>query len=79
GPAIAFFAVYGLRRGFAPYEITALSALWLVPLIARSVAKTTLLPLGAIVMLALFVVVMRRARADLAAEAHPTAMSVPAE
>lgn len=72
GPAMAFFAVYGLRRGFASYEITALSALWLVPLIARGVAKAALLPLGAIVILAMFVVVMRRARADLAQTAAPT-------
>ena len=74
-PAIAFFGVYGLRRGFAPYEITALSALWAVPLVARSIAQITLIPVGAIVMLSMFFVVLRRARADLAM----TAMPVPAE
>jgi len=74
-PAIAFFGMYGLRRGFAAYEITALSALWAVPLLARSIAQLTLIPLGAIVMLWMLVVVLRRARADLA----PAATSVPAE
>jgi len=79
GPAIAFFAVYGLRRGFAPYEITALSALWLVPLIARSVAKVSMIPLGAIVMLVMFVVVMRRARTDLVTAGQGAPIAVPAE
>ena len=37
-PAIAFLAADGIERGFAPYEKTVLAALWLVPLIARSVA-----------------------------------------
>jgi glycosyl transferase family 87 len=74
-PAIAFFGAYGLRRGFAPYEITALSALWAAPLVARSIAELTAIPLGASVMLVMFVVVMRRARTDLAVVAMP----VPAE
>ena len=41
-PAIAFFAVDGFARGFGPWEKTALAALWLVPLVARSVAQLTL-------------------------------------
>jgi len=53
-PAIAFLAMHGLRRGFAPYEITMLAVLWAVPLVARSVAQHTLIPLGLIVMLAVF-------------------------
>ena len=35
-PAIAFIAVDGLARGFGPWEKTALAALWLVPLLART-------------------------------------------
>jgi alpha-1,2-mannosyltransferase len=66
-PAIAFLAVDGTQRGFSPYHKTALAALWLVPLVARSVAQATLVPLGAIAMLALLVLVMRRARRDLGA------------
>ena len=70
-PAIAFLAMHGLRRGFAPYEITALAALWLVPLIARSIAQATLIPLGVIVMLAMFLIVLRRARSDVATSPMP--------
>ena len=63
-PAIAFLALDGLARGFAPYERTALAALWVVPLVARGVAQATLIPLGVIAMLAVFALVMRRARTD---------------
>ena len=61
-PAIAFLGDAGLRRGFAPYEISALAALWIVPLVARSIAQVTLVPLGVIVMLAMFLLVLHRAR-----------------
>ena len=74
-PAIAFLAVYGLRRGFAPYEISALAALWIVPLVARSIAQVTLIPLGVVVMLTIFLVILQRARSGFAAA--PAA--VPAE
>jgi hypothetical protein len=50
-PAIALLAVDGIARGFSPYHKTALVALWLVPLIARSVAQATLVPVGTIAML----------------------------
>ena len=35
-PAIAFLAADGMARGFGPWEKTALAALWLVPLVART-------------------------------------------
>ena len=60
-PAIAFFAVDGFIRGFGPWEKTALAVLWLTPLAARSVAQVTLIPLGVLAMLAMFVVILRRA------------------
>jgi hypothetical protein len=66
GPAIAFFAVDGLVRGFRPWEKTAVAALWLVPIAARSVAQVTLIPLGVIAMLSMFFVIMRRAELDRA-------------
>jgi hypothetical protein len=43
-PAIAFLAVHGMRCGFAPYEKSALAAVWIAPLVARSLAQTMLLP-----------------------------------
>ncbi len=59
-PAIAWLAVDGLEYGFGPWEKTALAALWLVPLIARSTTEFTLIPLGVPVMLAMFVLVLQR-------------------
>jgi len=60
-PAIAFFAVDGFARGFRPWEKTALAALWLVPLVARSVAPLTFIPLGVPAMFVVFILILRRA------------------
>jgi alpha-1,2-mannosyltransferase len=65
-PVIAFFATDGLTRGFRPWEKTGLAALWLVPIVSRSVAQTTLIPLGVPAMLAMFVLILRRAELDRA-------------
>jgi len=65
-PAIAFVAIDGFARGFSPWEKTALAALWLVPLVARSVAHVTLIPLGVPVMLAIFILLLRRSTSQLA-------------
>jgi glycosyl transferase family 87 len=60
-PAIAFLAADGMARGFGAWEKTALAALWLVPLVARTVPQLTLIPLGVPAMLAMFVLILRRA------------------
>ncbi len=60
-PAIAFLAMHGVRDGFAPYEKTALAALWLAPLVARGVAEATLIPLGVMAMIAVFALILCRA------------------
>jgi alpha-1,2-mannosyltransferase len=65
-PAIAFLAADGLRRGFDPWEKTGLAALWLVPLVTRSVAQATLIPLGVPAMLAIFILLLRRAELERA-------------
>jgi alpha-1,2-mannosyltransferase len=65
-PAIAFLTADGMTRGFGPWQKTALAALWLVPLFARSFAQLTLIPLGVPAMLAVFVVVVRRAEPGIA-------------
>ena len=65
--AVAFFARHGLAHGFRDYEISVLAAAWLVPLLSRSVAGLTTIPLGLMVMLALFGLTMRRALRDGAA------------
>jgi hypothetical protein len=60
-PAIAFVAMDGAARGFGAYEKTTLAALWIVPLIARSVPQVTLIPLAVPVMLLAFGLLLRRA------------------
>ena len=59
-PAIAFFAPDGLTRGFGPWEKTALAVLWLTPLIARTFAQMTLVPIGVPAIFALFILLLRR-------------------
>ena len=75
-PVIAFFALDGLRRGFGPWEKTALAALWLVPLLARSVAQATLIPLGVPAMLATCVLLLRRVELDRT-HRRPSTLAVP--
>jgi hypothetical protein len=60
-PAIAFWATDGLSRGFQRWEKTALAALWILPLIARSVADATSVPLTAPLLLAAFALLLHRA------------------
>lgn len=67
-PALAFLAADGLARGFGPYQKTAMAAVWLVPLLARSFTQATLIPLGAPAMLALFVLALQRSNPDAARE-----------
>jgi alpha-1,2-mannosyltransferase len=59
-PAIAFVAVDGFARNFGPWEKTVLAALWLVPVLARSVAQISLIPLGVPAMLTVFVFILQR-------------------
>ncbi|HZL41239.1 MAG TPA: glycosyltransferase family 87 protein [Pseudolabrys sp.] len=60
-PAIAYLATDGMTRGFASWEKTILAALWIVPLVARSVPQATLIPLAVPIMLVAFGLLLRRA------------------
>jgi hypothetical protein len=62
--AIAFFVRHGLSRGFRDYEISVLAAAWTVPLLSRTIAGVTAIPLGLLVMLAFYVLTLRRAALD---------------
>ena len=64
-PAITFFVADGLARGFGHRKRRALAALSLMPLVARTVAHVTLMPLGAPAMPALFVLLLRRSTLQL--------------
>jgi hypothetical protein len=74
-PAIAFLAIDGAKRGFAPWQKTLLAALWLLPLAARSVAQATLIPLAVPLILVVLIVLLRRvmAEADCDTASHTTA------
>ncbi len=63
--AIAFFVRDGLARGFRDYEVSMLAAAWFMPILARTVAGTTGIPLGLITLLGLYAMLLRRARAEL--------------
>jgi hypothetical protein len=58
-PAIALLAGEGMRRGFVPFEKSMLAALWIVPLLARTVAQATYIPLAVPLMLIAFVTILR--------------------
>jgi hypothetical protein len=64
--AIAFLARHGLARGFRDYEISLLAAAWIVPLLSRGVAGASGIPLGLIVLLALYGCTLWRALRDRA-------------
>lgn len=71
GPAIALLGSEGLARGFRPYEVTALVALWAVPLVARSIAQATLIPLGVFAMLWVFATTIARLAPESSAAIVP--------
>lgn len=67
--AIAFFAAHGLKHGFGPYQITLLAAVWITPLLTRSLGAALQLPVGFLAMAAFFALIMHRAVHDTAAPA----------
>ncbi len=64
--AIVFFVRHGLVCGFRYYEKSFLFAAWIVPLFTRVVAGVTGIPLGLIVLLLLYGMILRRAASELA-------------
>jgi alpha-1,2-mannosyltransferase len=64
-PAIAFLTSRGITRGFYAYEISALAAAWLAPLLVRSIAGTTGIPLGLAILIMVSLLILRRASLGL--------------
>jgi hypothetical protein len=62
--AIAFLARLGLERGFHDYEVSLLGAAWFMPLFARMVMGITGVPIGLMVLLMLYAMILRRAVVD---------------
>jgi hypothetical protein len=62
--AIAFFVRHGLVSGFRAFEISLLAAAWIAPLLSRGFAGVTGIPLGLLVLLAMYVFTLRRAMLD---------------
>lgn len=66
---IALLASHGLQHGFRDFEISLLSAFWVTPLIARSLAGATYIPLGLLAMVGLYVLILHRAASELSTSA----------
>jgi alpha-1,2-mannosyltransferase len=66
GLAINYLARLGITSGFRNFEISALAAAWIVPLLSRGVAQVTAIPLGLLVLLLLYVLIIRRTLQDRA-------------
>jgi hypothetical protein len=67
GPAMAFFVASSWSNGFRGFDISALAAAWIVPLLARGIAGGTGIPLGLIAIVALYVLTVRHAMRGCAA------------
>jgi hypothetical protein len=61
---IAFFARHGFVSGFRSFEISLLAAAWIAPLLSRGVAGIAGIPLGLLLLLAMYVFTLRRAVLD---------------
>lgn len=58
---MAWLFISARKSGFLPYEKIALAALFLLPLVGRGVATAAHIPIGPLLLLALFAVTLRRA------------------
>ena len=64
-PAIAFLFADGHRHGFKRWDVTLLAFVWFAPLVARTLAEQTLIPVGLVSAVAVASIALRRAgRAD---------------
>lgn len=61
---IALFARLALREGWLPWEKTTLAFAWAAPLLSRSVAQALMIPVIPLVVAAVLLLAVRRARVD---------------
>ena len=62
GMALAFIVAEGMEHGFRPWEKTVLALAWFAPLLARSMAKLSFLPIGFFMLSIVFLLIADRAR-----------------
>lgn len=60
-PAFALLVAHGLEKGFLPYEKSAIALAYIAPLFARTMAATTLFPLGVLSLILLYASIARYA------------------
>ena len=70
GPALAAMVAVFLDRGFPPYAKSLLAFAWVMPLLARTVARLGALPLGFVVTVVLLALVLAAARRQTASLPH---------
>jgi alpha-1,2-mannosyltransferase len=63
--SITFFVRFALAHGLHDYELSVLAFVWAAPLVARSVAGFSGIPIGLVAMLAVYGLILRRARVEL--------------
>jgi len=68
---LAWLYAQARRTGFMPHEKLVMLAAFVLPLVARTLAKGAHLPLAPLVIAALFAVVVRRLLRDVAVESAP--------
>lgn len=61
GMALAFLAAQGMEQGFRSWDKTVLAAGWFMPLVARTAAQAVYFPLGFLVLLIVFCLIVMRA------------------
>jgi hypothetical protein len=76
-PSIAFFVAARSDARFGGDEISVLAAVWVAPLLARTIAGLTAVPIGALASLLLFVLIVRTSR-GIAADRCPEQAGAPA-
>ena len=61
-PALLFVTRYGLKVGFVPYERLLLAVIWMSPILTRPANEYLFLPIGLVSMLALFGLILHKAK-----------------
>jgi alpha-1,2-mannosyltransferase len=77
GMAVALLVAHGLEQGFQPWEKTVLALAWLAPSGGRAVAKLVLLPVGFLLLVAVFAFVVAHVRAERVPKTSQLAVRTP--